>query len=172
MATSHQHKQLVALGVRWVKQQGFAVVASEINAGGSREVADVIGFRSSCSVLVEAKASRRDFLADRLKPERRGTCRGLGLYRFYLAPPGVIGVADLPPGWGLLHAQDARVIDVFRALGNMWPGPGSELQGWAGFQHQVDEAAERGVLFSIARRLTEAQSRRPDRQQLTPQSLP
>jgi hypothetical protein len=171
MASQH-HQQLVALGVRWVKQQGFAVVASEISASGSREIADVIGFRASCSVLVEAKASRRDFLADRLKPERRDQCRGLGLYRFYLAPPDVIGLADLLPGWGLLHAQGARVIEVVRPLGNMWPAAGSELQGWTEFQHQVDEAAERGVLFSIARRLSKAQSRKVGAQQLTRPSLP
>jgi hypothetical protein len=169
--SSQQHAQLVALGVRWVKQQGFAVVASEICASGSREIADVIGFRASCSVLVEAKASRRDFLADRLKPERRDQCRGLGLYRFYLAPPDVIGLADLPPGWGLLHAQGARVIEVLRPLGNMWPGAGSELQGWREFQHPVNEAAEREVLFSIARRLTEAQPRRPGGPPLTPPPL-
>ncbi|MDZ5455669.1 hypothetical protein [Azohydromonas lata] len=135
-------------------------------------MADVIGFCASCSVLVEAKASRRNFLADRLKPERRDKCRSLDLYRFYLTPPDVIGLADLPPGWGLLHAQGARVIDVLRPLGNMWPGAGFELRGWTEFQHPVNEVAERGVLFSIARRLAEAQPRRPGGPPLTPQSLP
>ena len=106
------------------------------------------------------------------KPERHDQCCGLGLYRFYLAPPDVIGLADLPPGWGLLHAQGTRVIEVLRPLGNMWPGAGSELQGWREFQHPVNEAAERAVLFSIARRLTEAQPRRPGGPPLTPPPLP
>lgn len=76
-------------------------------------------FRASCSVLVEAKVSRADFLTDRLKPERQGECRGLGLYRFYLALPEVIGLANLPPGWGLLHAHGPRVLEVLRPLGNI-----------------------------------------------------
>jgi hypothetical protein len=79
------HKLLVTLGERWVKREGFAVVASELVTGGTREQADVIGFRSNCSVLIEAKVSRSDFLADARKPHR--VAGGLGVYRFYLARP-------------------------------------------------------------------------------------
>lgn len=145
------HQHLVTLGERWQKRQGFSVVATEIAVIGARgEQADVIGFRSSCSVLLEAKATRADFLVDAKKPHR--ISGGLGVYRFYIAPAGIIEVEDLPPRWGLLHAVGNQVIEVLRPTGNLWPSYGSESGDWARFQHEPDWAAERAVLFSIARR--------------------
>ncbi|WP_321944049.1 hypothetical protein [Paraburkholderia tropica] len=143
------HKLLVTLGERWLKRQGFAVVASELATSGTREEADVIGFRSNCSALVEAKASQSDFLADARKPHR-GT-GGLGVYRFYLCPPGVIRVEDLPSRWGLLYADGRSVREILRPTGNGWPSLGSTSGDWPAFQHEADLNAERGVLFSIAR---------------------
>jgi|GEM_PF-957259 hypothetical protein len=144
------HQQLVALGERWMKRQGFGVVAAELVTNGTNEQADVVGFRSTCSAVLEAKASRADFLADSKKPHR--SAGGLGVYRFYLCPPGVIEVADLPSGWGLLYADGQRITEVRRPTGNLWPAYGVSVGDWGDFQHQPDERAERGVLYSIARR--------------------
>ncbi|WP_247391753.1 hypothetical protein [Ralstonia pseudosolanacearum] len=144
------HQQLVTLGERWMKRQGFGVVAAELVTNGTIEQADVIGFRSTCSAVVEAKAYRADFLADRKKPHR--SAGGLGVYRFYLCPPGVIELEDLPSGWGLLYADGQRITDVRRPTGNLWPAYGVSVGDWGDFQHQPDERGERGVLYSIARR--------------------
>lgn len=144
------HQQLVTRGEMWLKRQGFAVVATELVTGGTAEQADVIGFRSNCSAVIEAKASRADFLADGRKPHR--IAGGLGVYRFYLCPPSVIGVEDLPTGWGLLHSAPRGVIEVLKPSGNLWPPFGSTVGDWGRFQHEADSRAERGVLYSIARR--------------------
>jgi hypothetical protein len=162
-AVAVTHAQLVAYGARWLRKQGFPVVWTELTAGWSREQPDVIGFRSTCSAIVEAKASRRDFLADAKKPERAGEAQGVGVYRFYLSPPDVIAPGDLPPRWGLLHLVDGKVIEVVRPLGNLWSGYGctSAPDVWKSFQHEVNDRAERGLLFSIARRLAKGQAARP-----------
>ncbi|MGS1035945.1 hypothetical protein NFI99_12610 (plasmid) [Burkholderia glumae] len=144
------HKLLVRLGERWLKRQGFAVVASELVTSGTREQADVIGFRSNCSAVIEAKASRSDFLADARKPHR--VAGGLGTYRFYLCPPEVIALSDLPERWGLLYAEGRGVREILRPTGNGWPSLRSTFGDWPAFQHEADQDAERGVLFSIARR--------------------
>ncbi|UWE19386.1 hypothetical protein [Herbaspirillum huttiense] len=144
------HQQLVSMGERWLKKQGFSVVASELVAGGANEQADVIGFRSNCSAVVEAKASRADFFADQSKPHRSEG--GMGVYRFYLCPEGIIRPEDLPQGWGLLHAVGRKVVDVVKPMGNMWPTYGHAFGEWEKFQHKPDADAERSVLFSIARR--------------------
>ncbi|WP_288357089.1 hypothetical protein [uncultured Pseudomonas sp.] len=151
MSTGLEHARLVALGAAWLRRQGFPIVATELRCFGSREQPDVLGFRSHCSTLIEVKTSRGDFLADRKKPER--AARGLGLYRFYLCPEGLLQVADLPPGWGLLVAIGSRVTEIVRPRGNLWP-PAGQAAGteWEAFQHQPDMAAERQALFSIARR--------------------
>ncbi|QSL63971.1 hypothetical protein G0D86_29735 (plasmid) [Burkholderia multivorans] len=144
------HKLLVTLGERWLKRQGFAVVATELVTSGTREQADVIGFKSQCSAVIEAKVSRSDFLADARKPHR--IAGGLGIYRFYLCPPDVIQVSDLPERWGLLYADGRTIRAILRPTGNAWPSPRSPFGDWSAFQHEADQDAERSVLFSIARR--------------------
>jgi len=152
---SELHDELAKIGVAWLKRNGFAVVATDLAALGCRERADVIGFRSQCSVIIESKVSRADFLADRKKPHREAG--GIGLYRFYICPAGLIAADELPARWGLLHVDGKRVTEVARPRGNIWPGPEANIAGWAEWQHETDYDAERSVLFSISRRLSLAQ---------------
>ncbi|OWJ92312.1 hypothetical protein B6S59_20895 [Pseudomonas sp. A46] len=155
---SEEHNTLTALGARWLKRNGFAVVATELTCIGSREQPDVIGFRSSCSAIIEVKVSRADFFADRKKPERaRG---GLGIYRFYLCPEDLIHPEEVPLRWGLLYAKGRSVESIVKPSGNLWPSlvMHPELaviaNDWVAFQHTPDYSAERQALFSIARRLS------------------
>ncbi len=155
--SSPEHDKLTALGAKWFKRQGFPIVATEIIASGSREQADVVGFRSSCSAIIEVKVSRSDFLADRNKPERQIEGTGLGVYRFYLCPAGLIQPDDLPPKWGLLHVESGKVVEVIKPLGNLWLSHGADIADWKWFQHNPCVIKERAVLFSIARRLANSE---------------
>jgi hypothetical protein len=148
------HDDLVKLGHRYVKKLGFPVVASELRTIGSREQADVIGFRLNCSILIEAKCSRSDFLADARKPERK--LGGLGVYRFFLCPTGLIQISDLPPRWGLLWVDEGKVKMIHGPTGNIWPpfDLACPHGNWSSFMHEPDQRAERSVMFSIARRLS------------------
>ena len=101
------HKSLVSLGVRWLRSR-CSIVFYEFATYGN-ESPDVIGWRSGLSILIECKASRADFIRDAKKFSRRVPEFGMGQHRYYLCPPGVIGVDDLPPDWGLLWAQNRRV---------------------------------------------------------------
>lgn len=158
MAVSEAHKRLTLMGAAWFRKNGFGVIATELTCFGSREQPDVIGFRSSCSAIIEVKVSRSDFFADRKKPER--SVGGLGLYRFYLCPEGMITPDELPPKWGLLYAKGRSVIAVVKGEGNLWPALrvsfASEafMGNWRDFQHEPNEEAERRALYSIARRLS------------------
>ncbi|HHZ24246.1 TPA: hypothetical protein HH296_17785 [Xanthomonas vasicola pv. zeae] len=145
------HAQLVDLGARWVRREGFGVVATEVVAVGCREQADVIGLRATCSAVIEAKASRADFLADWAKPHRH--TGGLGLYRFFACPEGLIDLAELTKGWGLLYATSRSIRAVVRPPGNIWPRRDAASAAWEAFQHQSNDSAERSVFYSIARRL-------------------
>lgn len=155
---SPEHDLLSSLGARWLKRQGFPIVATEINAAGSREQADVVGFRSTCSAIIEVKVSRGDFLADKNKPERQNDGAGLGVYRFYLCPTGLIKPDELPPKWGLLHSDGREVIEVVKPRGNIWPGTDCAAGEWNEFQHAPNHKTERSVLFSITRRLVAGES--------------
>ena len=91
---SRSHEQLAASGAAWLKRNGFLVVASNRSALGCRQRADVIGFRSHCSAMIEAKVRRADFVADLKQPHHLSG--GVGLYRFYICPSGLISAEELP----------------------------------------------------------------------------
>ncbi len=106
------HGELAKIGAAWLKRNGFAVVATDLAVLGCRERANSIGFRSQCSAAIESKVSRADFLADRKKPHRG--VGGMGLYRFYSCPAGLLAADELPARWALLHADGKRVTEVVR----------------------------------------------------------
>ena len=147
---SELHEKLCEKAVSWLKRNGFIVAAKNVWSVGSRERVDCIGYRQQCSAMVEVKVSRSDFLADRKKPERQAG--GVGTYRFYLAPAGLIAVTDLPEGWGLLEFSGRSVHMVYGPKGNLWPSAESAVgSDWEGFVHSPCSIAERSILYTIAR---------------------
>jgi hypothetical protein len=103
------HAQLVEKAVRWLRYYRCGVILSE-QACTSGEMPDAIGWKQAChSVLVECKVSRSDFLVDRQKPFRLKPQKGVGSERFYLTPPHLLDVGELPDGWGLLECPRGRV---------------------------------------------------------------
>ena len=107
-----RHSTLVAIGVRWLSRK-CSVVLYEF-ATAADENPDVIGWAPEAgSVLIECKLSRSDFLKDAAKAVRKNPRTGMGQRRYYLSPPDVIHVKDLPPKWGLLWVAD-RVVSVKR----------------------------------------------------------
>jgi len=105
------HAELCEVAKKWLVRNnsqgghGCGVALSECRSGWGGEIPDAIGFRAMDSktetVVVEVKVSRSDFLADAKKPHRADGA-GMGVYRYYMCPEGLIQVSDLPPRWGLL----------------------------------------------------------------------
>jgi DNA-binding XRE family transcriptional regulator len=143
------HDELVGLGRDWLIKPyaamadyghtGCAVVITEISCNTwLGEQPDVLGFTSSRSrsILIECKASRSDFRADKDKPFRKHPEFGLGLQRWFLAPAGIIPVEEIPEKWGLLEAIGKKISVTKKA----------EVQG-----RNYD--SELNVLISVMRRL-------------------
>lgn len=108
------HAQMVEKAVRWLRAYRCGVVLSE-QACVSGEMPDAIGWKKAChSVLIECKITRADFLADRTKPFRQKAEKGVGSERFYLTPPTLVTIEELPEGWGLLEYRRGR-IEMVRA---------------------------------------------------------
>ncbi|MGA8150027.1 MAG: hypothetical protein WB952_03700 [Terriglobales bacterium] len=124
------HSQLVQRAVEWLRAYRCGVVLSE-QACASGEMPDAIGWKRAChSVLVECKISRGDFLADREKPFRQKSHRGMGCERFYLTPPGLLRREDLPPGWGLLEYRN-RKVSIIQASAR-------DLRSVTGFRYEMN----------------------------------
>lgn len=111
--THRTHRELCDLAVKWLKRphsqsgHGCNVAVSEVASGWNGEIPDAIGFRCSGyrdgSVVVEVKVSRADFLSDKKKPHRKEPEKGMGDWRYFLCPEGVIQAEELPEKWGLLY---------------------------------------------------------------------
>ena len=102
-----------------LRRCGCGIVLSE-QACVSGEMPDAIGWKKAChSVLVECKASRADFLADRDKPFRLKPETGVGCERYYLAAKGLIRIEELPVGWGLLEVCGREIEKVRPSAKNL-----------------------------------------------------
>ena len=118
-APSMTHAQLVERAVRWLRRYRCGVVLSE-QACVSGEMPDAIGWKQAChSVLVECKVTRADFLADRAKPFRLKPEKGIGSERFYLTPPVLLKIEELPAGWGLLEVRRGQIEMVKSSAKNL-----------------------------------------------------
>lgn len=104
------HSDLVQRGVRWAR--GYLrckVVLAEIVTAAPC-TPDVMAFDAAArSVYIECKVSRADFFADRKKLGHRSPGWMPGDLRWYLTPPGLVEVAELPEGWGLAECFGTRV---------------------------------------------------------------
>jgi len=135
------HDELVKLAVEWLKRQ-HAVVISEMASG--IEEADAIGFKPWGTTLIECKASRSDFMADRHKPFRINQKSGMGSTRYYLCPKGVVlDVDELPPRWGLIEYRNGRYCMVHAPI--VYPVSDKDVQ------------SEMGLLISLIRRMGRAE---------------
>ena len=120
---SEAHNELVARGKRWLRNQGCRVILADPFRANvpSGEQPDVIGWRDGLSILLEAKVSRSDFMADRSKKFRVSPELGMGDWRYFLCPPDVIKPDDLPQGWSLLWAHERKIEVVHGGpRGNVW----------------------------------------------------
>lgn len=131
-----------------------AFVFKELHHVASPEIPDCLGFKPGQgpdhgSILVECKISRADFLADAKKAFRSRSESGVGAYRFFLCPEGVIRPEDLPERWGLVWVNaKGKALQVCGPKGNCWSYSGKNY-------HFADRnlAGEWGMMTSALRRL-------------------
>jgi len=130
------HDALVERARSWLlTARRCSVVITELGTWSTNEIPDALGFTNRHSVLVECKISRSDFFADAKKVFRRDPSRGMGNFRFYLCPAGLIKAEEVEAPWGLVYAYPTRARQIKKADFCV-----------AHLQH------ERAILLSIARR--------------------
>lgn len=85
------HDDLVLRAARWLlNTKKCRFVTYNTKPWSCSEHPDAIGWDSvGQSIVVEVKMSRADYYADRSKPWR-SSGRGMGFYRYYLTPPGLL----------------------------------------------------------------------------------
>lgn len=142
------HDDLVARAEKWLKKTvGCGVVFNDSFRSNTPtgECPDGLGFIQETSILVECKASRADFLADKKKRFRKNPEQGMGDWRFFMCEPGVITVNDLPEGWGLLWVTEKIVKKVHGFPKNRY---------WLNSPFKGNKQAELCTMYSALRRVT------------------
>lgn len=115
------HRNLCIKAAKYLRSQGIVpfsrcqYVVCELERQG--ESPDAFGFSSATTQLIEVKVSRADFLSDKHKDWRKFPHNGLGSYRSYMCPNGLIRPNDLPNNWGLLWVgEDGKITEIIPAL--------------------------------------------------------
>lgn len=146
------HKQLVESAYKWVMKNASCGVAFKELYTSNIEYADVIGFGSwGRSVLIECKASRSDFLADKKKSFRINPETGMGSVRYYCCPSGLIKESELPVGWGLLYVDDKLKCKAVHK-----PTIEINTENYSfkqEYRHEKNIIAEHSLMYSALRRL-------------------
>lgn len=142
------HNNLVKIAEKWlISSRKCGAVLTELVTLGM-ETPDAIGFRDGTSTLIECKTNRSDFLADAKKLFRRNPWMGMGIFRFYLCPAGVITAQDLPEKWGLIWVTESgKPRQQIGPKGNVW----SSQQEF--YHAEKNIQAEQAILVSALRRL-------------------
>lgn len=106
------HTELVNRATKWLKNFFHCrVILTELVAyTDSCETPDAIGWVFNQAILVECKANRADFHADKKKKARHKLFPALGVWRFYLTPPELLKPEQIIPGWGLYEVHGRSVI--------------------------------------------------------------
>jgi hypothetical protein len=143
------HKDLIKSAFSWVKKNGSCGVIFRELVSIAGEIPDIIAFGGwNHSVLIECKASRSDFQADKKKPFRQ--VGGMGKYRFYCVPSGLIKKHEVPTGWGLIYVDEkGKAVAIINPIREDRKSEKDESD-WA---FKVDQLAERAIMYTALRRL-------------------
>lgn len=139
--STDEHRRLCLLAAKLIHRRGCNInppscpyVVVEL-VTCEQEIPDVFGWNYWTTVLIEVKVSRSDFLADKKKWFRIYPEKGMGDYRYYCCPDGLIKENELPEKWGLLYEKDGVITVIKKA----------EIS-------QVCLSSERSIYASIFRR--------------------
>ncbi len=139
------HKELVKQAGLWLRNdsQMHTIVITELSTSSS-ETPDAIGFDAGgFSTLIECKASRADFCADKKKHFRRNPASGMGHRRYFMAPVGLLKPDELLEDWGLIEIYEKTDRGRRRRYETKT----------ATHCPEINERAQTGMLVSVMRRL-------------------
>lgn len=107
------HRELCLIAAKYLKSKGIQpfhkcqYVVCELERTTGCESPDAFGFCGNSTQLIEVKASRSDFMADKKKWFRMQPEKGIGEFRSYMCPENVIFKNDLPENWGLIWIDNS-----------------------------------------------------------------
>lgn len=156
------HTELCEVAKKWLvrpnsqRGHGCHVALSECRSGWGGEMPDAIGYRASSrvteTVVVEVKVSRSDFLADAKKPHRVEGA-GMGVYRYFMCPEGLIQPHEVPARWGLLWVNARGRVKAVLGPVALSNNSGTFHAVAAAWQHARNAERETWLLIRVMARI-------------------
>jgi hypothetical protein len=155
------HDALVKRAAYWLKKARHChIILTEAGGtdegSGKIERADAIGWlRPGLSFLVECKTSVADFRADSKKPHRQKG--GMGVYRYFLAPTGVLEKVEIPEGWGVLRPWGKHSCRVIQGSSKFVEAAGDleeKVLFWTLSKNRVELEYLRRAMTRVARKIS------------------
>lgn len=101
------HKEVAIKATKFAQRIfGCPIGAWEFCGGWNNEKCDGFIVNSRNSFLIEAKVSRQDFKKDFKKDFRKNEKLGVGDFRLYACPKGLLSLEELPDKWGLIEIDE------------------------------------------------------------------
>lgn len=158
------HRDYCEIARKWLLRSnsqgghGCAVALTECRSGYTGEMPDAIGFRAVDrdpeTVVVEVKCSRADFLADARKPHREQG-EGMGRFRYFMCPEGLIQPDELPTRWGLLYVTARGHIRAIAGVVAQSRNCGTFRSASTAWEHGSDIQRELWLLVRVAARVSD-----------------
>ena len=109
------HRQLCEIGAKFLKRpesangHGCHFTIIEPSCYGKIRCiwcASWYSFAWYWNISTRGENKQIGFLADRSKPHRLNPEMGMGKYRYYICPTGLIKPEELPEKWGLIYVSE------------------------------------------------------------------
>jgi len=161
------HDEIAEIGAKKLKSLGYIATFSNMNSAVAGERPDALGIKSCGETfLIEAKTSRSDFLADLKKPWRQAGYAGLGHYRAYLTPKGLLSADEIPYGWQLweVHGKTKPIVKVVkgrikqadpsgRTTWKAWVNVNCDSEEYNHFRSKASNRSALGLLATVISRM-------------------
>lgn len=110
------HDDLCKIGVKLLRGRFGCCWAVREFVTHCQESPDCFGAKScgAETYLLEAKVSRSDFLSDKKKAFRQCPSKGIGMFRYFIVPDGLVGADEIPEGWGLIEVCSKRKATIVK----------------------------------------------------------
>jgi hypothetical protein len=106
---------------------------------------------------VECKISRADFLADHAKPHR-AIGGGVGDYRYFLCPQGLIKPEEVPHRWGLLWISPRGTIKSVLGMTAVSRNCGTFYDAAPDWKHEADKTREMWLMIRVMSRINDPEA--------------
>lgn len=147
------HQELVDLTAKRIQRLfGCGMILKEATSSRLYMVADVFAVKKGgITFQFEIKTSLSDFLKDKKKPHRINPSSDVGVYRYYVAPEGVIkpehnDILNNPAQWGIIEVSKGGRFKVIRGID---PKKGLEQFDLLNdFKNKANSKAEMELIYS------------------------